>query len=183
MDLAAIILGLLIGALLSAPLSKLPGLYGEILPLVVSMVAVFATILLSNSLIPQIDKWIEMAQKFLRIQPLHLPVRVEENPKEVVVDTSVLIDKRIVTIAKTGFLAQRVILPRFVLAELQNIADSKDGDRRDKGHRGLLALEELKRIKKGEFEIVADDFPDISAVDDKLVKLCKKRQASLLTTD
>lgn len=183
LDMVAIITGLIIGALLSAPLSKLPGLYGEILPIVVSIIVVFATILLSNNLIPQIDKWVDALQRLLKLQPIHLPGRHEENTKEVVLDTSVLIDKRIVAIAKSGFLAQRIIMPRFILAELQNIADSKDGDRRDKGHRGLEALEELKKIKKGEFEIVSDEFPNIAAVDDKLVAISKKRQAALVTTD
>jgi len=183
LDLAAIIVGLIIGALLSAPLSKLPGLYGEVLPLIVSVIVVFATMILSKNMLPQIDKWLENIRKFFRLQPIHLLPRHDETTKEIVIDTSVLIDKRIVAIAKAGFLAQKVILPKFVLAELQNIADSKDGDRRDKGRRGLEALEELKKIKRGEFEVVGDEVPDVIAVDDKLVALCKKRQANLVTTD
>lgn len=181
--MSAVIIGLIIGALLSAPLSKLPGLYGEILPLIVSIVSVIMTLLLLNRLLPQIDKWQEVLRKVFQFQPLHLPVKHDENAKEIVVDTSVLIDKRVVSIARAGFLAQRIILPKFILAELQNIADSKDGDRRDKGHRGLEALEELKKIKRGELEITSEDFPEIEKVDSKLVALCKKRHAGLLTTD
>lgn len=182
-DIVAIITGLIIGALLSVPLSKLPGVYGEVLPLIVSVIAVFATIMLIGNALPQIDKWLDTLLKIFKLQSLHLPVKSEHTSGEVVIDTSVLIDKRIVGIARTGFLAQKVVIPRFVLAELQNIADSKDGDRRDKGRRGLLTLEELKKIKKGEFEIVSDDFPGDVPVDEKLVNLSKKRQASLLTTD
>jgi uncharacterized protein YacL len=183
LDLVAIIVGLSIGALLSAPLSQLPGLYGEVLPLIVSVVTVFATVILAKNISPQIDKWVEMIKKMTKIQPIHLPLRHDENLAEAVVDTSVLIDQRIVAIAKAGFMAQKIIIPKFILLELQNIADSKDGDRRDKGRRGLEALEELKKIKKGEIEIVNEDFPELVAVDDKLVSLCNKRQASLLTTD
>jgi len=183
LDLIAIIIGLIIGALLSAPLSKLPGLYGEILPIVVSMVVVVATITLLNNILPQVEKWFEPLRKLIKTQPLHLAPRHEEHVGEVVIDTSVLIDQRVVAIAKTGFLAQRIILPKFILAELQNIADSKDGDRRDKGRRGLHSLEDLKKIKRGELEIISDNFEEITAVDDKLVALCKKRHASLLTTD
>lgn len=184
LGLLAIIIGLIIGALFSTPLSKLPGLYGEALPIIVTIVSVFVSLMLLAKLLPQIDRALEVMQKlFHSIQPIHLSPRHEENAKEVVVDTSVLIDKRIVAIAKAGFLAQKIILPKFILAELQNIADSKDGDRRDKGRRGLTALDELKKLKRGEFEIVSDDFPEIEAVDSKLVAISKKRQAALATTD
>lgn len=183
LDLVAIIIGLVMGALLSAPLSKLPNLYGEILPIIGSIIFVIACLFLLNKLYPQIDKSLEVLRKSIRLQSLHLPIKHEESAKEVILDTSVLIDKRIVAITKAGFLAQKIILPKFILAELQNIADSKDGDRRDKGRRGLEALEELKKIKKNEFEIVSENFPEIEAVDAKLVAISKKRQAGLLTTD
>ncbi len=181
--LVAVIIGLIIGALLSAPLSKLPGLYGEILPIVSSFISVLFAILLLNNLQPQLDKWFDYMKKILRIPPLHLFERHDEIKTESVIDTSVLIDKRIVAIARSGFLPQKLIVPRFVLAELQGIADSKDGDRRDKGRRGLTAVEELKKIKHGDLVVVSDDFPDIPAVDHKLVRLSKKRNADLLTTD
>lgn len=183
LDLAAIITGLVIGALLSVPLSKLPRPYGEALPLAISIFSVFATLILLNKLLPQIEKWLDTIRGFLHMAPAFLPAKHEESQKLLVVDTSVLIDKRIVAIAKAGFLAQKVIVPKFILAELQNIADSKDGDRRDKGHRGLDSLESLKKIKKGEFEIVSDDFINIEKVDSKLVALSKKLSAGLLTTD
>jgi uncharacterized protein YacL len=182
--LAAVIIGLIIGALLSAPLSKLPGIYGEIMPIVVSFISVVFALLLSNNLQPQLDRWFDSLKGMLRLPALHLPSHHEDSPKiESVIDTSVLIDKRIVSIASSGFLPQKIVVPRFVLAELQGIADSKDGDRRDRGRRGLIAVEELKKIKRGDLAVVGDDFPDIAEVDHKLVRLSKKRNASLLTTD
>lgn len=181
--LVAVIIGLIIGALLSAPLSKLPGIYGEILPIVASFISVLFAILLLNNLRPQIDKWFDSLKKILRLPPLHLFEHHDDAKTESVIDTSVLIDKRVVAIASSGFLPQKIIVPRFVLAELQAIADSKDGDRRDKGRRGLLAVDELKKLKRGDLSVVSDDFPNIQEVDQKLVKLSKKRNASLLTTD
>jgi len=182
-DLLAAIIGLIIGALLSGPLSKLPGLYGEALPIIVSIISVFAALFLSIRLAPQLDSWFEFLRALPRFQPFRLPVHHEGTSGEAVIDTSVLIDKRIIAVAESGFLAQKIILPKFVLAELQNIADSKDGDRRDKGRRGLEALEQLKKIKRHELEVVNDDDLEITAVDDKLVAIAKKRQATLLTTD
>lgn len=181
--LVAVIIGLIIGALLSAPLSKLPGIYGEILPIVASFISVLFAILLLNNLRPQIDKWFDSFKKILRLPQLHLFEHHDDAKTESVIDTSVLIDKRVVAIASSGFLPQKIIVPRFVLAELQAIADSKDGDRRDKGRRGLLAVDELKKLKRGDLSVVSDDFPNIQEVDQKLVKLSKKRNASLLTTD
>ena len=183
LDLAAVIIGLIIGALLSAPLSKLPGIYGEIMPIVASFISVLFAILLLNTLHPQIDKWFDALKKVLRIPPLHLFEHLNEDKAESIIDTSVLIDKRIVAIAESGFLPQKLVVPRFVLAELQGIADSKDGDRRDKGRRGLLAVDDLKKMKRGELQVVSDDYPEMTAVDQKLVRLSKKRNASLLTTD
>ncbi len=122
-------------------------------------------------------------RKILRIPQLHLFEHINETKTESVIDTSVLIDKRIVAIATSGFLPQKLVVPRFVLAELQGIADSKDGDRRDKGRRGLNAVDELKKMKHGDLVVVSDDFPDVHEVDQKLIKLSKKRNASLITTD
>jgi len=183
LDSIAIIMGLIIGALLSVPLSNLPTPYGEVLPIVVSILALVAALFVLNLMIPQIERWLEFVRNLIHIQPIHLSSKRDESTGEVIIDTSVLIDKRIVAIAKAGFLPQRVVIPKFVLDELQNIADSKDGERRDKGHRGLEALESLKKIKKSAFEIINDDLPEIEKVDAKLVALSKKRSANLVTTD
>jgi len=186
----AIILGLTMGSLLSDPLSKLPGIFGEYLPLAVSIVFAVAALYLYNRLAPVIDTGIDNIRKnFMNLIGTRLPQVTQSTtaaPKllgGLVIDSSVLIDKRVVEIAKAGFLPQKLIVPRFILKEVQNIADSKDGDRRDKGRRGLEAVEELKKLKGKELEVVSDDFPEIPEVDHKLVALSKKRGAELLTTD
>ena len=101
----------------------------------------------------------------------------------VVVDTSALIDGRIVDVAKAGFLPGRLLIAGFVLEELQRVADSGDPMRRARGRRGLTALEELQRREDVVCEIVDLDFPDAAEVDARLIKLAVARSAALITSD
>jgi uncharacterized protein YacL len=98
-------------------------------------------------------------------------------------DTSVLIDGRIADIAKTGFLGGTLIVPRFVINELHQVADSSDPLRRNRGRHGLAKLNELQREPTISFKIVEDDVPTIPEVDDKLVALAVQMQAPVLTND
>ncbi|MDE2571300.1 MAG: TRAM domain-containing protein [bacterium] len=98
-----------------------------------------------------------------------------------VVDTSVIIDGRIVDIVKTGFLEGPLIVPRFVLRELQMIADSLDSLKRTRGRRGLEVLATLQETE--ELDIAESDYADVHEVDAKLVRLAKDRKAKLLTND
>ncbi len=99
------------------------------------------------------------------------------------VDTSAIIDGRIAEVAEANFLDGKLLIPRFVLHELQNIADSSDPLRRNRGRRGLEVLDRLVAQKKVEVEIVSDEVEDADKVDEKLIRLCQTRQAALLTTD
>jgi uncharacterized protein YacL len=101
----------------------------------------------------------------------------------VVVDTSALIDARIVDVAKAGFVPGRLLIAGFVLEELQRVADSGDPMRRARGRRGLTALEELQRRDDVVCEVVDLSFPDVAEVDARLIKLALARSAVLLTTD
>lgn len=98
------------------------------------------------------------------------------------VDTSVIIDGRIVDIAKAGFAPGKLLIPRFVLHELQHIADSSDAMRRGRGRRGLEALSTM-RESGVDMEILDQDFPEIPEVDAKLVRLGRELKANILTTD
>ena len=100
--------------------------------------------------------------------------------KQKIIDTSVIIDGRIYDILKTGFIDGKIIVPRFVLAELQTLADSSDDLKRTKGRKGLDLLEVMK--KEFEIEIIDLDY-DGMLVDDKLLKLSTELHASLLTND
>ncbi|ADD68132.1 PilT protein domain protein [Denitrovibrio acetiphilus DSM 12809] len=100
-----------------------------------------------------------------------------------VLDTSTLIDGRIADIVETGVLEGALVIPTFVLKELQNIADSHDHLRRQKGRRGLNVLKRLQEQTIIPVDINNTDFTDIGTVDEKLVALAKKQKASIITTD
>ncbi|HLG17404.1 MAG TPA: PIN domain-containing protein [Blastocatellia bacterium] len=101
-----------------------------------------------------------------------------------VLDTSVIIDGRVADIAETGFLAGTLVIPQFVLRELQQIADSADSIKRNRGRRGLDILQRLQK-KKGSYEIVISeaDFPDVREVDHKLIELARQLEGKIVTND
>ncbi|MEO8230575.1 MAG: PIN domain-containing protein, partial [Chloroflexota bacterium] len=101
----------------------------------------------------------------------------------IVVDTSAIIDGRIAEIAESGFIYGTLVVPRFVLDELQHIADSADTLRRNRGRRGLEILARMQKESPTPVEIVDDDFPDITEVDAKLVALAKRMSGPILTND
>jgi len=98
-------------------------------------------------------------------------------------DTSVIIDGRILDIVKTGFLEGELVIPQFVLAELRHIADSGDNLRRARGRRGLDVLSNLQKEQK--YSIIVDDtdYEDIAEVDVKLLRLCRDQDGAVVTND
>lgn len=98
-------------------------------------------------------------------------------------DTSVIIDGRITDISETGFIEGVLVVPQFVLTELQHIADSSDTLKRTRGRRGLDVLKKLKAERATAVLIVEDDFEDIQEVDLKLVRLAKKMNGIVVTND
>lgn len=101
----------------------------------------------------------------------------------IILDTSVIIDGRIADIAQTRFLEGRFIIPTFVLKELQQIADSQDSLKRNRGRRGLEILNKIKKNSNMDVKIHEEDFPELSEVDTKLVKLAKVLNARIFTND
>ena len=101
----------------------------------------------------------------------------------VVVDTSALIDGRIAAICEAKWMGYALVIPRFVLDELQEIADSSDMHRKEKGRKGLEVLNQLRQLKHLDLRIHESDVPDAEAVDSKLVFLAVLLKAKLLTTD
>jgi uncharacterized protein YacL len=100
-----------------------------------------------------------------------------------VLDTSVIIDGRIADICKTGFLEGTLVVPHFVLRELQQIADSADSIKRNRGRRGLEILEKVKGASGITVQIVEKDYPDVKEVDLKLIELAKELGAKIVTND
>lgn len=100
-----------------------------------------------------------------------------------ILDTSVIIEGRIADICDSGFIEGDLMVPRFVLNELQLVADSSDSMKRLRGRRGLDVLNHLQKSSNVNIEIVEEDFPKIKGVDGKLVALAKQLNAKLLTND
>lgn len=100
-----------------------------------------------------------------------------------ILDTSVIIDGRIADIATTGFVEGTLIVPQFVIGELQYIADSSDTLKRNRGRRGLDILKELQENKRIQVEIYDGDFEDVPEVDIKLIKLAELKNGIVVTND
>lgn len=100
-----------------------------------------------------------------------------------ILDTSVIIDGRIADVAETGFLGGTLIIPQFILTELQQVADSPDSSKRQRGRRGLDMLQRLRNNSKLDVQITETDFPAVKEVDLKLIELGKQLEAVIVTND
>lgn len=107
--------------------------------------------------------------------------KVEKDYK--ILDTSVIIDGRIADVAETGFLGGTIIIPQFILAELQQVADSPDSSKRQRGRRGLDMLQRLRNNNQLDIQIIETDFPKIKEVDLKLIELGQKLGGVVVTND
>ncbi len=179
MALIGLLLGLLIGLLLAYPLSLLAGPLGSVLPAALALATAYLGITIFSRRSREI--W-EFFGERLGIGPVKSRLQMGSN-RELILDTSVLIDGRIVDIAKTGFLGGTLVVPRFVLSELHQVADSPDPLRRNRGRRGLAKLNELQRDTDIPVKIIEDDFEGVSEVDNKLIMLALQRDTLLVTND
>jgi uncharacterized protein YacL len=100
-----------------------------------------------------------------------------------ILDTSAIIDGRIADMAETGFLEGSLVVPGFVLRELQMVADSQDGSRRQRGRRGLDVLQRMQGNSLLTIQIIEDDYPKIREVDLKLIELAKDLDGKIVTND
>lgn len=100
-----------------------------------------------------------------------------------ILDTSVIIDGRVADICEAYFLEGVLVVPQFVLRELQLVADSADSMKRQRGRRGLEVLQRMQKMPNLEVEIAEDDFPQIPEVDMKLIELAKRYDAKIVTND
>jgi len=110
-------------------------------------------------------------------------VRQDKKEDIILLDTSVIIDGRVADILQTRFIEGRLVIPRFVLKELQQIADSQDALKRNRGRRGLDILNKLQKTPASDVRIQEEDFPEVKEVDAKLVKLAKLLGAKIFTND
>jgi len=98
-------------------------------------------------------------------------------------DTSVIIDGRIADIAAAGFLEGNLLVPQFVLRELQQVADSQDAAKRQRGRRGLEVLQRMQKSVLSEVRIIEDDVPQVRETDHKLIELARRYECKLVTND
>ncbi|MCB0047717.1 MAG: PIN domain nuclease [Caldilineaceae bacterium] len=181
MGLAA---GLLIAILLAYPISRLPPPFGSILPFVVAVI--FAYLGVALMVMRQRDFYRMFGMKAATdMSSRSVAEQAGDSPllPLFLLDTSVIIDGRIADIAETGFLQGRLEVPRFVLNELQYIADSSNSMRRNRGRRGLEVLDSLQNNPGILIEFVDDDPEDAQEVDDKLVRLALEKGAAVMTND
>lgn len=100
-----------------------------------------------------------------------------------ILDTSVIIDGRIADIVETGFVDGTLVIPQFVLRELQLVADSSDSMKRNRGRRGLDILQRIQKMPQLNIQILEDDFPNVRDVDMKLIELAKVYDCKIVTND
>lgn len=177
--IVGLILGLLVGALLSLPLQRLPGDYGKWLPMIVN---IFAAVAVLDLFLGQAKTFSRYFRSVVSGNSNLAGVDLNILP-EILVDTSTLIDGRIIEMAETGFLIMPLAVPDFVVDELQRLADSKDPLKREKGKRGIETLEALKQSNTITLRLIDKNGGGETDVDKKLVLLAKDRATRILTVD
>jgi uncharacterized protein YacL len=176
-----LVVGLLIGVLVGLPMANLPEPYGWLLP--IGTVAVTGLGMMGLTVAKRHDLAdglrsagvLKAPTSDAAIAPIEGPV--------VYVDTSVLIDGRLTDVVASGFLWGTLVVPRFVVAELQHIADQRDAGRRARGRRGLEILAVLQKDPRVAVELPDEDVATETEVDAKLVALARRRGAAILTND
>ncbi len=182
-----LVTGIVVGLLISLALRYLP-LAGPFIPII--MVTLFAYVgiilaLKSKELILSIFKTGRRAHSDDQedVEAFNKDNEYFSISKPKIIDTSSIIDARISDIANTGFMEGKLIIPGFVVNELQSIADSSDNLKRIKGRTGLDLLQKIQDNKKFDVKIIENDYPKLSGVDAKLIALAKEINGIIITTD
>jgi len=171
-----LLIGLIIAALCAFPLSFLPAPFGSILPFV--SLILFGYLGAWVMVMRERDFFAILGGRFGREGLARASAE-----KSVLLDTSVIIDGRVADISRTGFIDGTMMIPRFVLQELQHIADSADSLRRNRGRRGLEMLNKLQKESIVPIRITDLDVEEVHEVDDKLVRLAKNLHCPIVTND
>jgi uncharacterized protein YacL len=179
MGTLGLLVGLVIAALAAIPLHYLPDPFGSVLPFLALIL--FGYIGAMVLVLRERDIYSFFGGRFGRDPGARSATGASEKP--ILLDTSVIIDGRVADISRTGFLDGVLTIPRFVLAELQHIADSADPLRRNRGRRGLDMLNKLQKESVVPIRISDIDLEDVREVDDKLVRIAKDLHCPVLTND
>ena len=182
--LIGLIVGLIAAALLAYPISLLPKPLGSILPFVAVLVLGY----LGSVIFVSRQKDLREIFKSIKKVGGDSGQNEESNSglqdaKRILVDTSAIIDGRIADIARTGFIPGRLLIPRFVLNELQYVSDSADNLRRQRGRRGMEVLSDLQKDPKIPVTITDIDVEGVREVDERLIVLARQLNCPILTND
>ncbi len=176
--IAGIFLGLVAAALLSLPLSLLPPPFRQIMPLATAVIFCYLSVVILTT------RQNDLQSLFNSFRPGSVEGMGEKSSESVILlDTSVIIDGRIADISKTGFIQGTLLIPNFVLFELQHIADSVDALRRNRGRRGLEILSILQNEAPIPTRITDMDVSEVRDVDSKLVSLARHLRCPIMTND
>jgi uncharacterized protein YacL len=185
--LLAAVLGLLCGlvmsALLSVPLSELPRPFNQYVPTIVAIIAGYLNVFIFVSRARDVFTILSARQRPPGVGLGGLFGEQGDGGRRILMDTSVIIDGRIADISKLGFIGGALVVPRFILSELQHIADSSDTLRRNRGRRGLEILNRMQRDSHSPVQIIDDDIEGVRDADDKLILLAKQYQSPIMTND
>jgi uncharacterized protein YacL len=176
------LLGLLFAALLAVPLARLPVPLGQFSPVAAAVALAYLGAVLFSSRKKEIGDLLRSTRR----APMVLPQQLLESmpaAHRYLIDTSAIIDGRIAAVGQTGFIDGELLVPHFVLSELQLLADSSDEQRRGKGRRGLEILNAMQKDAIVPVEIVDVDVSGAQQVDDKLVILARQYRCPIITND
>jgi uncharacterized protein YacL len=180
--LIGLVIGLIIAALVSFPISFLPSPLRDVLPFVAVLMFGYLGVTIGESRVHDFgDIWHSLRRSTRGGSTEPSPRWTRE--RSILMDTSVIIDGRIVDIAKTGFLPGSLLIPRFVLNELQYIADSAESLRRQRGRRGIDVVSQLQKDKNITVTVADLDAEGVHEVDEKLVVLARQMHIPILTND
>ena len=177
--IGGIFLGLIAASLLTLPLSTLPNPFRQIVPLVSAIILCYLSVVVLT--LRQND--LRSTLSFLRSDKKQPEPSQPSEDTVVLLDTSVIIDGRISDICKTGFIRSTLLVPNFVLLELQHIADSSDPLRRNRGRRGMDVLRFLQQDCPIPIRFTDMDVTEVRDVDSKLVALARELSCPIMTND
>ena len=172
-------IGLLLGLLVGLPLSNIDGPVGALAPLGITL---FLGLAMVGLTVAKRHDLITAAENIGLLRRGGAEGGAQSVPR-ILVDTSAIIDGRIADIAESGFLFGILEVPRFVLDEVQRLADSSDGMRRTRGRRGLEILGRMRKSGTTPVQVIDEDVPGTQEVDSKLVALARKDGRAVLTND
>ena len=183
-----LLFGLIIANLIGVAFNQVP-IIGPYIPIILSAIFGYSGLKIMARKGPEmynnyVQQWIgEGPKKTSRFKMFstHKSDKTTSTPK--LLDTSVIIDGRIKELCNTGFIEGPLMVPLFVLNELQIISDSADATKRNRGRRGLDILKEMQDANKVAIEVIEDDYDDLTEVDSKLMRLALDKQWKLMTND